>query len=260
MKIQYCSDLHLEFPENKALLKAGPLLPVGDILLLAGDIVPFALKNKHNDFFDYVSDNFEFTYWIPGNHEYYHSDITQRSGTFNESIRSNVVLLNNQTVIHKKVRLVFSTLWSRIRPAYQFQIERGMSDFHVIKDHGHRFSADRFNQLHSDCIGFIQPELEQAFDGKTIVVSHHMPTLMNYPPKFKGDVLNDAFAVEISELIEVSKPAYWIFGHLHGDIHAFKIGETILLTNQLGYVKYNEHGAFRNDVCINIDDNAETYE
>lgn len=253
MNIQYCSDLHLEFPENEAFLKENPLLPVGNILLLAGDIVPFAVMNKHNDFFDYVADNFEFTYWIPGNHEYYYSDVNQRSGSFSENIRSNVVLLNNQAVIHNKTRFVFSTLWSRINPAYQFQIERSMSDFHVIKYNGYRFSAERFNLLHSDCINFIKPELEQAFDGKTIVVSHHMPTFMNYPPKFKGDVLNEAFAVELSELIEVSKPDYWIFGHTHGDIPDFEIGITKLLVNQLGYVKYNEHTAFRNSVCINLD-------
>jgi len=257
MKIQYCSDLHLEFPENMALLKKRPLLPAGDILLLAGDIVPFAVMSKHSDFFDYVADNFEFTYWIPGNHEYYYSDISQRSGTFSENIRSNVVLLNNHMVVHKKIRFIFSTLWSRINPAYQFQIERAMSDFHVIKHNGFRFSTDRFNQLHTDCMNFIQPALEQAFDGKTIVVSHHMPTFVNYPPKFRGDVLNDAFAVELTELIEVTKPNFWIFGHLHGDIPAFKIGETHLHTNQLGYVKYNEHIAFRNDVSINIDNNAD---
>lgn len=252
MKIQYCSDLHLEFPENKALLKARPLPAVGDILLLAGDIVPFALMNKHNDFFGYIADNFEFTYWIPGNHEYYYSDVTQRSGTFSENIRSNVVLLNNKTVIHKKTRFVFSTLWSRIRPAYQFQIERGMSDFHVIKYHGYRFSADRFNQLHSDCMNFIQPELEQAFDGKTIVVSHHMPTLMNYPPKFKGDVLNEAFAVELHDLIEQTQPHYWIFGHIHAKVSDFNIGNTKLMSNQLGYVSLGENIHFLPGLVLDV--------
>ena len=223
MNIQYCSDLHLEFPENKALLKAKPLIPIGNILLLAGDIVPFAVMEKHNDFFDYVADNFEFTYWIPGNHEYYYSDVTKRSGTFIENIRSNVVLLNNQAVIQEKTRFVFSTLWSRINPAYQFQIERCMSDFHVIKYNGYRYTADHCNLLHSDCMNFIKPELEQAFDGTTLVVSHHMPTFMNYPPKFKGDVLNEAFAVELHDLIERTQPQYWIYCHIHANSTDFNI-------------------------------------
>jgi len=75
MKIQYCSDLHIEFPENKEYLVNNPIKPIGDILILAGDIALFRTLNEQDNFFDYVSTNFNYTFWIAGNHEYYHSDI-----------------------------------------------------------------------------------------------------------------------------------------------------------------------------------------
>ena len=37
MKIQYMSDLHLEFNENLHYIKANPFHQKGDILVLAGD-------------------------------------------------------------------------------------------------------------------------------------------------------------------------------------------------------------------------------
>jgi metallophosphoesterase superfamily enzyme len=93
----------------------------------------FSELHRHNDFFDYVSDNFERTYWIPGNHEYYNSDAFQRVGMLNENIRSNVHLVNNMAVIHGDVRLIFSTMWTRIFAGNAWHIERSMNDFRVIK-------------------------------------------------------------------------------------------------------------------------------
>jgi len=252
MIIQYASDLHLEFPENKNFLKINPIKPEGDILILAGDIVPFAVMDKHKDFFKYVSDHFKTTYWIPGNHEYYYFDAATKCGTLNEKIRNNVFLVNNIAIQNENINFIFSTLWSKISPAYEWQIEHGVSDFHVIRYNGYRFSSVQFNQLHDESLLFIKQALHHNYTTKTVVVTHHVPTFLNYPEKYKGDALNEAFAVELFDLIEDSVADYWIYGHTHSNTPDFKIGHTKMLTNQLGYVKYNEHTSFVNDITIDF--------
>jgi predicted phosphohydrolase len=251
MVLQYASDLHLEFAENKKFLRANPIKPVGDLLLLAGDIVPFAVMDKHDDFFSYVSDHFENTYWIPGNHEYYYSDLMNRTGTFCEKIKENVLLLNNTVVHHGELDLIFSTLWSHIGMPNQWKIENSLSDFQVIKDQGDMFTTFRYNQEHEECLNFVKEAL-LAKTNKSVVVSHHAPTLFNYPEKYKGDALNDAFAVELFDLIERNGPDVWIYGHTHGNTMGFTIANTLVVTNQLGYVAYDEHHDFNNDMVVKI--------
>jgi predicted phosphohydrolase len=244
MKIQYCSDLHLEFPINKFYLKENPLIPSGEILLLAGDIIPFAGMKNEGDFFDFAADNYEQTYWIPGNHEYYRSDINERTGSFEEKIRANVTLLNNTVVVYKDVRVVCSTLWSRLDQDKLLQISQGMADFHLIKNNGKKISTQDYSLLHEECIKFLRLSLLARSRYKTIVMSHHIPTFQNYPVKYKQSDLNSAFAVELFDLISESNADYWIFGHHHQAVPEFMIGSTTLTNNQLGYVAFEEHRHF----------------
>jgi predicted phosphohydrolase len=225
---------------------------VADVLVLAGDIVPFAMMDKHIDFFTYVSDHFETTYLLPGNHEYYHFDIAKKSGVLHEKIRSNVFLVNNTSVVHEKVKLIFSTLWSKISEGHQWHIERNLNDFHLIKHKGFRLSGEQYNKLHSDCLLFIQNELATKQNEKMAVFTHHCPTFLNYPEQHKGDILNEAFAVELHDLIEASDIACWAYGHHHTNTHEFTIGNTKLITNQLGYVQQNEYLLFEPNKVIEI--------
>jgi len=75
-------------------------------------------------------------------------------------------------------------------------------------------------------------------------------TFLNYPAQYKGDVLNEAFAVELFDWIESSKINFWVYGHHHSNTPEFSIGKTKLITNQLGYVQRNEHKLFEADKCI----------
>ena len=75
---------------------------------------------------------------------------------------------------------------------------------------------------------------------------------MNYPSRFLGSILNEAFAVELTEMIEKYNPLYWIYGHHHQNTTPFEIGETTMLTNQLGYVRSGEHTNFSSAKLLEI--------
>ncbi|MDI9358330.1 MAG: metallophosphoesterase [Phycisphaerales bacterium] len=251
MKIQYASDLHLEFLQNKAFLRANPLVIAGEVLVLAGDIIPFAIMDQHKDFFSYIADNFQTTYWVPGNHEYYHSDATTKMGKLFEKIRSNIFLVNNTTVQHGPVNFIFSTLWSKVNPANDL-IKFGLTDFHVINYKGTRFSVDQYNELHDTHVHYLKGALQQNGNYKTVVVTHHIPTFLNYAPVYEDGDLSEALGVELSHIIEPSTIDAWIYGHTHCNTPNFTIGNTQMLTNQLGYVRPDKPHTFNSNTMIEI--------
>jgi len=252
MKIQYCSDLHLEFRENQKYVDKHLLQPAGEKLLLAGDILPFALNHRDYMFFDFVADNFEAVYWVPGNHEYYGFDIGKISNPLFEKIRSNVFLVNNQTIEYKGVNIICSTLWSHISPENEWAIHKNLSDFSAILFNGDPLLPLHFNAFHQVALSFIKKEVSRNAGLKNIVLSHHVPTFFNYPSKYKRSPLNEAFAVELYDYIDQSNISFWLYGHHHSNIPGFDIGHTEMLTNQLGYVRQYEHGSYKKNAFFEI--------
>lgn len=76
LKVQYMSDLHLEFKDNREYFKYNPISPSGDILILAGDINYLSEYNSDymQKWFRQLSDMFLEIFIIPGNHEFYLSE------------------------------------------------------------------------------------------------------------------------------------------------------------------------------------------
>lgn len=254
MQLQFASDLHLEFHENRYYLRDNPLKVAGDILLLAGDILPLRTMERYGDFFDFLADNFQHSYWLPGNHEYYDFDIANRSGAFKESIRPNVTLLNNQTVLIDDIQLHFSTLWSDISASKARTIEQSLNDFHLIRFEGKRLSVDQYNRMHADSVIFLQEALHNkpATEKTNIVITHHAPTFRNYPMQYKDSPINQAFATDMDKFIESCVAEFWIFGHHHAAVNDFVIGNAKMMTNQLGYVHANENKGFNSARTIEM--------
>lgn len=254
MKIQYASDLHLEFHENSHWLKENPLIPVGDVLILAGDIGYLGDENySRHPFWDWCADNFKQTVVVPGNHELYKSfDINELHEEWSMNIRSNVRACYNSVVaLSDEIDLIASTLWAHIHPYDEYQTERGVTDFHRIRNGKFRLSAQRFNAEHERCCEFIARSVVASKARHIIVATHHVPSFELMSDEFKGSPINGAFTSELGKLIANSRIDYWIYGHSHRNINK-TIGNTQCVCNQLGYTFHGEQATFRRDAIIEL--------
>ncbi len=251
MKIQYCSDLHLEFEANSNYLEKFPLVVSGEILILAGDIVPLHDEFFSNSFFNFISKNYKKVFWVPGNHEFYYKDINEYKSSFNIKLKSNIHIVNNIALHYENVQFIFTTLWSNISAGNEKNVEQGVSDFECITVKNKKLRAKDFNKLHYDSLAFIQQAFENK-QGKTVVVTHHLPSGLCNSPVHNSSPINEAFCVELTDIIKKSDVNFWIYGHSHFNQKPLYIGNTILLTNQLGYVHFNEQGAFKHNAYFSI--------
>lgn len=253
MKIQFASDLHLELAENSRYLKHNPLEVTGDILLLAGDTIYLGVGPlmKH-PFWQWAADNYEQVIAVSGNHEYYaYYDISSQPDSYQIELFPNVSICSNIVRHIGDVDIVLSTLWAHIEPHNVFNTERFVSDFHRIMYGEHLLTADGFNHEHEKCLQFIKDAVTYSRAKTKIVVTHHVPTGLCAASEFNGSPINDAFIVELCNYIANSGINYWMYGHSHRNIDA-QIGETSIISNQLGYVSHGEHLGFQHGKFIEV--------
>ena len=253
MKIQYASDLHLEFADNWRYLQEHPLEVSGDILILAGDIGYLGDQNYQNHpFWDWVSENYRQVLVVPGNHEFYKFyDLKMMTDGHEGVILTNVHYYYNNVVSIGDTDFILSTLWSYIDDEDAPYTEQCVTDFRRIMYGNRIFTYQDFNQEHKRCLRFIQRAVEGSTAKHKIVVTHHVPSFRLCSTEFAGSRLNGAFTVELEDFIRNSGADYWIYGHSHRNIDK-RIGMTQCVSNQLGYVFAGEHRSFHLDKYITL--------
>jgi predicted phosphodiesterase len=242
MKIQFASDLHLEMVDNSRHLKKNPLEVAGDVLLLAGDSIYLGQESlmKH-PFWKWASDHFNQVIAIPGNHEYYaFYDIASLPESFRMELFHNVHICSNTIEHIGDIDIIASTLWAHIDIQNAYYTEQCVSDFHRIMYGDHLLTFAEFNQEHERCLKFIKQAVNESKAKTKIVLTHHVPTGLCTAAEFSGSTINGAFSVELGNYIAESGIDYWIYGHSHRNIDA-QIGDTLIISNQLGYVSHGEH-------------------
>ena len=190
LRIQFVSDLHLEFPENRAWLAAHPLEVTGDILLIAGDTAYLDLPESGKDiytmydFWDWASRNYQQVIVCFGNHDFYgYYDLATIPDGYCKTIRPNVHAYYNQVVHLGDTDIIVSTLWSHIEPYNAYLTERNVSDFYRIKYNGHKLTADDFNAEHARCLAFIKQAVRAKPKRKS---SSHTMCRRNYAQRLSS--------------------------------------------------------------------------
>jgi predicted phosphodiesterase len=245
MKLHILSDLHTEFaafvpPETDA-----------DAVILAGDIgvgVEGVRWAAHHFPVQPVI-------YVPGNHEFYGHDIGL-SAELQAAAPDNIAVLVDDALVLDGVRFLGSTLWTDFKLHGEgeawFARERArrcMNDFVRIRNGGHKFRPEDSVVLHEASRTWLVSQLEQSFDGPTVVISHHLPALKSIAPRYANDALNPAFASRLEEVIERYRPALWIHGHTH-DPCDYELFQTRVVCNPRGYPGEYGRAGFKPDLTV----------
>lgn len=245
MRIQYASDLHLEFAENGPFQ---PLLkPVAPYLALAGDI-GHPDKPTYRDFLHYCSRNWQDVFVVAGNHELYNSNAvishTTRaaSGELYNSRPSklvtsaderialcarvasefpNVHFMDRQRVDRGGVAFLGCTLWTDLTGGDGTTAAAYMNDYRFITDaERNPVTPAMTSGWHFRDRNWLDAEINACEEeGRpAVVLTHHLPTFDLIASRYQGSSLNAAFASTSDDLIRPPVRA-WICGHTHTGAH-----------------------------------------
>ena len=99
------------------------------------------------------------------------------------------------------------------------------------------------------CQAWLRHALSQAFEGKTIVVTHFAPSLHSADPRYGRVPGTAGFCNALDDLLP--QAALWLHGHLHLAQDYVHRGCRVV-ANPLGYARKKEQAQFRAQAVIEI--------
>ena len=204
--------------------------------------------------------------YVPGNHEWYGSEIDSARLKLARQRRDHgVELLDPGVVDVDDVRCVGATLWTdfRLDPTphaetrAHHEVGAFMPDFkgairHYDGEKG-RFTTGESALRHAAHRAFIERELARVeADGveTVVVITHHAPSPICMRPWYRNSKVNAAFASNLDEVIERYQPRLWIHGHIHDRVDE-RIGATRIVANPHGFC-LTEEADFEPNLIITV--------
>jgi hypothetical protein len=261
-RIQYASDFHLEFYDKQVFPSL--LRPSAHILALAGDIGQ-PTHPLYSAFFDWAHDKWDHIFVVAGNHEFYNKKHFLKWETSPpETMESrlelcralcgqwrNIHFLEKDSVHLEEYNTTFlgTTLWTHIPR------EKAGAALHMVNDYNYiakkdslgkptRFSPYDSAALHDESVQWLNARIHECEETNknVVVLTHHLPSQMLIPPKYKDHPSNLCFVSSLDDMIRYPIRA-WICGHSHHQLEVqvqrddppTEKGTTTLAINAHGY-------------------------
>ena len=252
-RLRILSDLHLDLNDGRA----PPAIFADvdfDVLVVAGDVC----EDPEQAIFWLATQNVwadKPIVFAPGNHEFYGTvleDAARRARRAAKATNGRVILLDpGVAVVNREswaVRFVGAPLWADLRAPVGILnpiliAAQGMSDYFEIRTrrrdpwgslasrmsdlaararHGGRLLRPQDTiALHLEHLALIERETAKAFDGPTVVVTHHAPSMRSIAPRYKKNPLTPAYVSVLDELL-LRLPErgvkLWVHGHVHHQV------------------------------------------
>ena len=217
MRIQYISDLHLEFGKPRIF---GPSENTKDseniedssncVLCLAGDI-GYPFTPVYEKFLINVSRYWKKIFLICGNHEFYSpsgSNLNQKSSISEIKIKigsilsehnlTNISFLDNSYEDYEDYRFVGTSLWSKLDEKDVINNSLFINDFYKIhdlditrkekdkRDHLKKVEdkVKLYNSYHQECVEFLTSSPIQHSELPVVMITHHLPSYSLIDPKY----------------------------------------------------------------------------
>lgn len=237
MKLWIRSDLHFR---SGGVPPSFRFSPAHDVQVLAGDIMSVP---------GYVIDGVDRLatapiVYVAGNHEFYDCCLPDEIADARRASEraQQVRFLENAAVVVDGVRFLGCTLWTDYALDPAFGVELSMrAARQSIRDHdvittrpSNRFTPQDALTLHRESRAWLEHAFSQPFDGPTVVVTHHAPSPKSIHDRYEGDIVNAAFASDMTAEIERWQPELWVHGHVHSRLD-YRIGRTRVVCNPAGY-------------------------
>ncbi|RBP43752.1 Icc-related predicted phosphoesterase [Roseimicrobium gellanilyticum] len=233
MRIHILSDLHQEFGEVDV-----PEVSC-DLVILAGDV-----STKLNGL-TWIRKRFPSmpVIYLCGNHEFYGEKLPRVTEKLRlECEGTNVHYLENDAVELGGYWFYGCTLWTDLALHGDWHVGAGeagelMNDYKRVrnseKSYRHLTPQDT-RALHLHSVEAMGEFLEGHDPSRTVVVTHHAPSMCSLPEHRRSKLLSCAYASHLDDFILKHEPLLWIHGHIHHSCD-YHIGQTRVVANPRAY-------------------------